>query len=60
MPYGMLKDAKVPFPSAQPELPDPASVVTTLLEMTMYRMRLLPESAIIANDPLGSMDTPRG
>jgi hypothetical protein len=51
---GDENNAVVPVPSAYPD-PDPARVVTTLVEMTILRMRQLPSSAKYKLRPDGSI-----
>ena len=45
IPSGAEKVADVPLPSADPELPEPAMVVTSPVEITILRILLLLESA---------------
>src|SRR6185312_14163246 len=42
-PHGLLNEAEVPVPLAEPMLPEPATVVTTPVEV-IFRIRLFPLS----------------
>jgi hypothetical protein len=59
-PKGLVNEALVPTPSAEPGIVEPAMVMTSLLETVTIRTiwSLLPPTA--RNAPSGENDTPRG